>query len=148
MHTSTVTVAVIDTNISVNPKYQLRDKEHFYVEWFSGSGAGGQHRNKHQNCCRLYHLPTGLVETRQGRSRDSNHREAMSALIQRLDAGESKEIATDVSQDRKAQVGCGARGDKSITIRFQDDVAVNHLTEKKMSAKKYMKGFMDEIWIT
>ena len=72
----------------------------------------------------------------------------MSALIQRLDAGESKEIATDVSQDRKAQVGCGARGDKSITIRFQDDVAVNHLTEKKMSAKKYMKGFMDEIWIT
>jgi peptide chain release factor 1 len=44
-------------------------KKDFRVDWFSGKGAGGQHRNKHQNCCRITHLPSGLVATGQ------NHRE-------------------------------------------------------------------------
>ncbi len=28
-------------------------KTDFGLDWFSGSGAGGQYRNKHRNCCRI-----------------------------------------------------------------------------------------------
>jgi len=37
-------------------------KKDFKIDWYSRSGAGGQHRNKHQNCCRITHLATGLCE--------------------------------------------------------------------------------------
>lgn len=32
------------------------------------------------------------------------------------------------------------------TLRFQDDQVTNHTTGKIMTATKYMKGFMDEVW--
>ena len=40
-------------------------KKDFKLDWFSGSGAGGQHRNKHQNCLRLTHIPSGITVTSQ-----------------------------------------------------------------------------------
>ena len=30
-------------------------KKDFEIQWFHGSGGGGQHRNKHANCCRIIH---------------------------------------------------------------------------------------------
>lgn len=50
------------------------------------------------------------------------------------------------SDIRKNQVGSGQRADKSVTIRFQDDKVSHHMTDKTMSATKYMRGFMDEVW--
>jgi len=38
-------------------------KKDFKIDWYSGSGAGGQHRNKHQNCCRIIHIESGFSET-------------------------------------------------------------------------------------
>ena len=56
-------------------------KKDFRVDWFSGTGAGGQYRNKHQNCCRITHVATGLVATGQSnRDRPSNQREAFRSL--------------------------------------------------------------------
>ena len=141
-----MTVAIIKPNMKSNPLYLKREEHDFYVEWFSGSGAGGQHRNKHQNSCRLYHLPSGLVETRQGRSRVSNLKDAKTALIRLLDGADETDTAAITAKDRKQQVGCGARGDKTVTLRFQDDMASHHVTEKRMSASRYMRGYMDEIW--
>lgn len=34
-------------------------KKDFIWDYYSGSGAGGQHRNKHKNCVRVYHEPSG-----------------------------------------------------------------------------------------
>jgi protein subunit release factor A len=34
-------------------------KKDFNVDYFSGKGAGGQYRNKHQNCVRLKHIESG-----------------------------------------------------------------------------------------
>jgi protein subunit release factor A len=57
----------------------------FCLEWFSGRGAGGQHRNKHQNCCRITHVESGLVATGQrSRSRVENQRAAFTALVGKL----------------------------------------------------------------
>jgi len=56
-------------------------RKDFKVTWFSGQGAGGQHRNKSSNCCRITHIATGLtVQGTGSRSRISNQREAFRSL--------------------------------------------------------------------
>lgn len=134
------------TNSSYNPKYDLRDEGHFYVEWFSGTGKGGQHRNKHQNSCRLYHLPTGIVETRQGRSRENNLKDAREALIKTLDAAKNSERFAEESLQRKEQVGSGMRGDKRRTYRFQDDQVIDHILNNSAKCSQIMKGKVDLLW--
>lgn len=53
----------------------------FDVTWFSGTGAGGQYRNKHQNCCRLKHKETGVIGTGQSnRSQEANKKEAFMSV--------------------------------------------------------------------
>lgn len=60
-------------------------KKDFKLDWFSGSGAGGQHRNKHQNCLRLTHVPSGITTISQTeRDRPSNLRNAFRAMAKRL----------------------------------------------------------------
>lgn len=66
------------------PEMHLGKKD-FRVDWFSGTGAGGQYRNKHQNCCRIVHIETGLMATGQSnRERPANQREAFDRLAQKL----------------------------------------------------------------
>lgn len=61
------------------------NKKDLEYDWFSGTGAGGQHRNKHMNCLRLRHLPTGIRVTAQNsRDRISNERDAMEKLTARV----------------------------------------------------------------
>ena len=57
-------------------------KKDFIIDWYSGSGAGGQHRNKHQNCCRLKHSDSGIIITAQdSRSRKQNLTLAFNRLV-------------------------------------------------------------------
>ncbi|WP_327211420.1 peptide chain release factor-like protein [Rhizobium leguminosarum] len=103
-------------------------------------------RNKHQNCARIFHVPTGLKQERQGRSRDSNYRDAMAALIAMLDErlrSSSKAVEDDV---RRQQIGSGMRGDKRRTYRFQDDTVADHITGKSMRGKA-MRGRLSDLWV-
>lgn len=60
-------------------------KKDFKIEWYSGTGAGGQHRNKHQNCCRIIHLESGLSAIgTNSRERIANQKEAFTQLAKRL----------------------------------------------------------------
>ncbi|WP_419906002.1 peptide chain release factor-like protein [Kiloniella sp.] len=148
MHTSTVTVAVLSSDQKGFGSGILTvwADDKFKVDWFSGTGKGGQHRNKTQNCCRIKHLETGFTEARQGRKREDNFRQARDALLVTLEAYEASKRAGVEAHNRKSQIGSGMRGDKSVTLRFQDDVAINHSTGRKMSLKKYMRGEMDRLW--
>ena len=57
-------------------------KKDFKLEWYSGSGAGGQHRNKHQNCCRITHIETGLrAQGTESKERVTNQRVAFERLV-------------------------------------------------------------------
>lgn len=143
VHTSTVTVAVLDTMESNKITLTARD---LVVEWFSGTGKGGQHRNKHANSCRLKHIPTGLVTTSQTRSRVNSYANALQAMESML---QQQHILTVNSQDnlvRKNQIGSGQRGDKIRTIRFQDDQVVDHRNGKTISARDFMMGKMHVLW--
>ena len=143
VHTSTVTVAVIDLSRKADQAYFKRSESDFRLEWYSGTGAGGQHRNKHQNSARITHLPTGLVETAQCRSRENSKQEAMKRLTERLDGIAHHGLSSEIAIDRKAQVGSGQRGDKVRTYRFQDDTVSDGRTGKKVKLSKVMNGFFE-----
>ena len=52
-------------------------KKDLDISFFSGKGAGGQHRNKHMNCVRIKHSDSGtLVQCSDHKSKDRNLREA------------------------------------------------------------------------
>jgi len=57
-------------------------KKDFEIDFFSGTGAGGQHRNKHQNCVRMYHPDSGARSTGQSnRNREANLKEAFRGMV-------------------------------------------------------------------
>lgn len=60
-------------------------KKDFDLDWFSGTGAGGQHRNKHKNCCRIRHKQTGITTTGQDhKSRRQNQKDAFDKMVKLL----------------------------------------------------------------
>ena len=72
---------------SIMKSYSKKD---FKIEWFSGQGAGGQHRNKHQNCCRITHLETGLrAQGTESRERSANQKRAFTRLVSLMLAREA-----------------------------------------------------------
>ena len=147
MHTSTVTVSVLNLNIiDDNKDYQKISDEYFKVEWFSGTGKGGQHRNKKKNSCRLIHIPTGLVEIRQGRSRETNLKQAKDSLLTKIQQKQYNHRSKQSAKIIKNQRGSGMRGDKIRTYRFQDDQVVDHQTGKTARASKVMKGKFNLLW--
>jgi len=58
-------------------------KKDFDLYWFSGTGAGGQGRNKLQNSLRLSHRPSGASSTGQSsKSRVANQKEAFKGIME------------------------------------------------------------------
>ena len=142
VHTSTVTVAITDPSI---PTFQINEAD-IKVEWYSGTGKGGQNRNKTQNCCRLTYLPTKVIVTAQCRDRSASYAQALTALKERVIQLEVNQHLHSERINRLNQVGSGQRGDKIRTYRFQDDTVHDHLTLKSSSCSKILKGNFDLLW--
>lgn len=143
VHTSTVTVAVIADNVvsaSAIPNSDLK------IEWYSGTGCGGQYRNKHQNSCRITHIPTGIIVTSQQRSRQNSLALATDEINRRVSEAQRRIVHDEIAINRKQQVGSGMRGDKIRTYRFQDDVVKDHITNKSASLKKVLAGNFSLLW--
>jgi peptide chain release factor 1 len=145
VHTSTVTVSVLD-EARAQTIYDKRSKDDFEYRWFSGTGKGGQHRNKHQNCLELTHVPTGTKVSAQGRSREANERDCMAAILTKLDEMRDGRGAKATNDIRARQIGSGMRGDKRRTYRFQDDGVVDHVTGRNGSCKRFMRGDIETLW--
>lgn len=144
VHTSTVTVAVIDRSTEMRSvSIAFKDLK---IEWYSGTGAGGQYRNKHQNSCRITHLPTGIIAKSECRSRQNSLDEAMAEIQRRVDEQLQRQYNINIASNRKSQVGSGMRGDKIRTYRFQDDIVQDHLTEKRAKCSQVLKGNIDLLW--
>lgn len=143
VHTSTVTVAVLSGE---QPKAIEPDLSDFKIEWYSGSGAGGQHRNKHQNSCRITHLPTGLVRKSETRYRESSYRSAMEAIATVLHDRTNSQNHEASNNIRREQVGSGMRGDKRRTYRFQEDFVSDHITGRSARCSDIMRGGFDRLW--
>lgn len=143
VHSSTVTVAVMDPKEIKNIAFNDRD---FKVEWYSGTGKGGQNRNKVQACCRLTHIPTNIVKTAQCRTREASYAEALPALLEAVNNFYNNKIVASDAASRKDQVGSGMRGDKRRTYRFQDNKVLDHETGKSARATDIMNGNFNLLW--
>lgn len=140
MHSSTVTVAVIDP-IAVQ-EVVFNDKD-FRIEWYSGTGPGGQNRNKVMASCRLVHIPTRIIVTSQCRTRENSFAEAKIEMMKRLNKASTSEAHETIAADRKQQVGSGMRGDKVRTYREQDGIVIDHRNNAKASLRLIEQGRLE-----
>lgn len=146
VQTSSVTVAVLQDNQTVSEtaaSWDLIKDADIAIEWFSGTGKGGQHRNKHQNSCRMKHEPTGIVVTAQCRKRKQSYAEAYAELERRVLEQAENASLTATNTDRRQQIGSGMRADKIRTYRFQDDQVKDHQSGRSAKASQVMKGRFD-----
>ena len=144
VHTSTVTVAIL----AVPEEHECRidDRD---LEWKTcrGSGAGGQHRNKTDSAVIVTHKPSGLtVRCESERSQHQNKATALALLRARLNGRASTAAFEQRNDQRRDQVGSGMRGDKRRTIALQRDQVHDHITEKRVSAKQYLRGELELLW--
>jgi len=144
IHTSAATVAVLpeadETEIVIRP-------EEIRLDVYRASGAGGQHVNKTESAVRITHLPTGLVVTCQDeKSQHKNRERAMKVLRARLYEMMEEKKQSEMSAERKLQVGSGDRSGKIRTYNFTQ----NRVTDHRIGLSLYklqsvLDGDLDEL---
>lgn len=149
VHSSSVTVAVFDGDqVADGGDYAKRSDKDFRIEWYNGTiKAGGQHHQKNATCCRLIHIPTGLVRTSQTRSRKSSYQLAMESMTSELDRLAAAGEHQAKNSFRRSQMGSGERSsEKRRTWRFQSDTVTDHITGKSVRSSDAVKGCFAELW--
>ncbi len=144
VHTSTATVAVMpeleDIDIHLDPSD---------LDWdfFRGGGHGGQNVNKVSSAVRLTHKPTGLIVTcTEERDQSKNREKAEKKLRQILWEQEENRQISQMSAERRAQIGTGMRNEKIRTYNFlQDRVTDHRLDQNFHNIQKIMEGNLEEI---
>lgn len=57
-------------------------KKDLRIDYYKGTGKGGQKRNKTENCCRITHLQSGAVgKSEEGRSKKHNKDLALKRMV-------------------------------------------------------------------
>ena len=143
--TSSITVAVLkepENTKAVIEEGTLRFKA------TRGSGKGGQHRNKVSTAIQLKHEPSGIqVFASDSKSQRQNLKKAKERLKKKLSKAAKKKARQERNRERVSQIGQGWRGGKIRTIRVKDNAVVDHQTGRKMSFKRYERGYLEELII-
>lgn len=110
-------------------------KKDFKLDWFSGTGKGGQHRNKHQNCLRLTHIPSGItVSATESRERPANQRTAFQRLKPKLAAWVREQL----------NEGSGFRSNETVrTYHAVDNRVKDHASGVQIAYSDLDKRFPD-----
>jgi peptide chain release factor 1 len=144
IHTSTATVAVLPEAEEVELDINQDDLR---IDIFHSGGAGGQNVNKVATAVRITHLPTGMVVVCQDeRSQLRNKNKAMAVLRARLLDIEQRRQETELSTQRRSQVGTGDRSEKIRTYNFpQDRVSDHRINLNLHNLDRIMEGDLDQL---
>ena len=144
IHTSTVTVAVLPEAEDVDVNLDMNDVR---VDVYRSSGNGGQSVNTTDSAVRVTHTPTGLVVTCQDeKSQLKNKDKALKILRTKLFDLEQAKMQSQLSAERRSQVGTGDRSERIRTYNFPQGRVTDHrigLTLHKIDA--VLNGDLDEI---
>ena len=144
IHTSTVTVAVLPEAEDVDVNLDMNDVR---VDVYRSSGNGGQSVNTTDSAVRVTHVPSGIVVACQDeKSQLKNKDKALKILRTKLYDMELEKQHSQVSAERRSQVGTGDRSERIRTYNFPQSRVTDHrigLTLHKLDA--VMNGDLDEI---
>ena len=137
IQTSSITVALLEVNefkeIEIYP-------DELNIEFTRGRGAGGQHKNVTDSCVVITHRATGVKVVRDGRNQHQNKEDALNEVKKRVNEYYRTGHVSEEVEERRDQIGTGARGDKRRTYRVKDGQVIDHLTGKSASFKDISKG--------
>lgn len=124
VHTSTASVAVLpkvkETEVRINP-------QDLKIDMARSSGPGGQNVNKRSTAVRITHLPTNIVVFSQTeRSQPQNREIAMEILRAKLYKMADQEQMSQLSSERRQQIGTADRSEKIRTYNFPQNRLTDH----------------------
>jgi len=143
IHTSAVTVAVLPEAEDIELQIDPNDLK---IDVFRSSGPGGQHVNKTDSAVRMTHIPSGLVVSCQDeKSQFKNKAKALKILRARLYDKAVKDQQSEISQDRKGQVGSGDRSERIRTYNYPQGRVTDHRIGLTIhNLENVLEGALDE----
>ncbi|KKT26759.1 MAG: Peptide chain release factor 1 [Parcubacteria group bacterium GW2011_GWA2_43_9b] len=128
VHTSTATVAVLPKVESNEIKLNPQDLQ---IDAVRSSGPGGQNVNKRSTAVRIVHLPTNItVFSQTERSQSQNKEIALEILRAKLYEHTRNQQTSQLSADRRQQIGTADRSEKIRTYNFPQNRVTDHRINK------------------
>ncbi|HUQ38941.1 MAG TPA: peptide chain release factor 1 [Acidimicrobiales bacterium] len=144
IHTSSSAVTVLPEAEEVDLHIDPND---LTIDVYRSSGPGGQSVNTTDSAVRITHVPTGVVVSMQDeKSQIQNRAKAMQVLRSRLLKAEQDRQQSELSEQRRSQVGGGGRSEKIRTYNYKENRVTDHrigLTVYKLD--KVLLGELDEV---
>ena len=142
MHTSSVSVAVLDNDSYTN--VELFNHE-LKKEYTRGSGPGGQHRNKTESCVTVIHIPTGISARIDGRHKHKNEAEALRMLTERVNEYYRTGFVNDVVDERREQIGNSDGDDARRIYKVKTGIVTDNITGKSVRLKDVLRGKIENL---